>query len=910
MLRNCQLSRGVRRAGRGMSVDVPAGPQSAGGLAGQPTIAWLQAIAERHDLSISAPDDDPCVAAIVMLLNTLSREFRDYREVVAGARDAARRNAEHLAGIVRSTGEQGKLVRATGAAAAEAAKGASLMADAAAALQGFAHAAADAAADAGANLASIDGALGTLVARLADGDVPLAQMRRSTAGIAAFQTTLARLSRHAQLLAVNAQIEASHLAEAGSRFAIVAQEVRKLSASTRDSKADVAQTVAALRQATEQVALAVRDSKDATAAAGQEIAGASEALSRTREGIDEFERMVATIVDLAATQSMSIQAITSSVDQIWQHADEAADASREAARLDLDLPLERAQTRVARWTLRDANTPAIDGDAQGEFVRWIDAVINGADAGAAAGVDANSELRELVAAVRALLERVAADGRDVLRDVVQAAVAVSRNGYAWRAIFEALAGVTHEIEVVRAMVGESANAARTSVEIATGMRSLVDTIRHQYDSALQLLAGGLTRISSITGSVHKIDGFVESMGTAAARAGQIVDLIDTLSSETDLLSFNAAIEAAHAGNLGLGFGVIAEEIRSLARSTNNSTGSVSKLVASIGAMSGSLQSSIGIAAASTDAVGSNAERVRGAITTLGAAFESAMEQAADVSSTASDQTRALDRVLENVNNSGSAVETQTTSVTDRGRLELAMLGSRAHAIAARRPLGTVVERVRALTEKLCTSVEAAFESALAGGRLTPERLFDFTYHRVEDAEIASLGRLFDVSRVPESGFIPPKYATPWDALVDEALLDVLTAGWDEAVAASLSPVAIFIADLNGFFYAYPRQKIAAWTGEAVADNPGNRIKRFFEDEYTLRVVRCGLGPQADDVGPRSGYGQFRAAGCELARAENRPWGGYVYARDTNAACNEVVMALYARDMRHGTLRVCYDPNLI
>lgn len=898
----------ARRVERSMSRNVAPAPASAGSAADQATIAWLASIAERHDLSVPPPADDANATAILVLLETLSREFADYREVVAGAQDAARRNADHLGQGVRAADEQSALARATGAAAAEAGTGAALMADAAAALQGLAHAAAGASAEAGANLESIDGALGILVARLAEVDAPLAQMHHSTAGIAAFQTTLARLSRRAQLLAVNAQIEASHLAEAGSRFAIVAQEVHKLSTSTRNSRADVAQIVADLSQATDHVALAARESKDATAAVGREIAGAGEALTDSRRGIDEFERMVATIADVAGTQSMALEAIGSAVEQIRQNADEAASASREAARLDLDSLLERARTRVERWILRDGNPPGVPGD--GEFERWIACVSGGTNAAATAGVDADPELRALVVAVRSLLEGVAADQRGILGDVVQAAVAVSRSGYAWRAISEALAGVSSEIEVVRATIGESANAARTLADVATGMRTLGDTIRNTYDSALVLLAGALTRIPAITGSVHAIDGFVESMGAAAARADQIMGLIDTLSSETDLLSVNAAIEAAHAGDLGLGFGIIAEEIRSLASSTNDSTVNVSKLVASIGAMSGSLQASVGTAAASAEDVGTSAERVRAAITTLGAAFDSALERAADVSSTALDQTRALDRVLEDVNRSGSASEAQATRATDCERLELAMLGSRAHAIAARRPLGTVIERIRAFSEKLSESVETTLEAALTKGLLTPERLFDFTYHPIEGSEIAALARLFDVSRVPESGFTPPKFATPWDALVDEAVLDVLASGWDEAVAADLSPVGIFVSDLNGFFYAYPRQKIAAWTGDAATDNTGSRIKRFFEDEYTLRVVRTGLGPQAAELGARCTYDQFRAAGSELARSAERPWGGFVYARDTKVVCNEVVMALYVRDRRHGSLRVCYDPNLI
>jgi methyl-accepting chemotaxis protein len=207
-------------------------------------------------------------------------------------------------------------------------------------------------------------------------------------------------------------------------------------------------------------------------------------------------------------------------------------------------------------------------------------------------------------------------------------------------------------------------------------------------------------------------------------------------------------------------------------------------------------------------------------------------------------------------------------------------------------------------------LEATLAAALNDGRISPKRLFDFSYRRIEGNEIASLGRLFDVSRVPPSGFTPTKYATPWDAVVDEAIIDVLTAGWNEAAGSDLSVVAMFVSDLNGLFYAYPRQKIAAWTNDAATDNMGNRIKRFFEDEYTLRVVRSGLGPQAAELSTRCTYDQFRACGSNLARTPNRPWGAYVYARDTSVVSNEVVMALYARDMRHGVLRVCYDPSLI
>jgi hypothetical protein len=489
-------------------------------------------------------------------------------------------------------------------------------------------------------------------------------------------------------------------------------------------------------------------------------------------------------------------------------------------------------------------------------------------------------------------------------------VAISRNSYAWRAIAGALEAVGVEIDLVRTTVAESAAAARTSAEVADEMRLLVDAIRSQHDSALEQLDGALARISRITGSVGDIDGFVASMGAAAARADRIMGLIESLSAETDLLSLNAAIEAAHAGELGYGFSVIAEEIRSLARSTNESTLNVSRLVSTISDVSGNLQTSIGAAAASTGAVVASADGVRSAIEDLRASFESAAGRALDVSNTASEQHRALGRVLENVNRASTAFDLNAGALTDKGRMDLARIGSRAHAIAARRPLGTVVERVRALTEGLCVQVEAAIDGVVASGRVSFDRLFDFRYEEITGGRSASLARLFDVSRVPETGFAPAKYTTPWDAAVDEALIDVLSRGWEAALAANISPIAIFLCDLNGFCYAYPRQKIAPWTNDPAGDNIGNRIKRMFDDDYTMRVVRWGLGPKADGVGLRAPYEAFREARCNLERTAHRPWGGYVYARDTGIVCNEVAMGTYARNARHGTLRVCYDHNLV
>ena len=157
---------------------------------------------------------------------------------------------------------------------------------------------------------------------------------------------------------------------------------------------------------------------------------------------------------------------------------------------------------------------------------------------------------------------------------------------------EQLASITHETvegiqeqteqteQVATAMnqmtatVHEVASNANRAAESATETNQQTHTGQQLTNEAIAAMDRLAEDIEVASGVIQKVEGDGEQIGT-------ILDVIRGIAEQTNLLALNAAIEAARAGEQGRGFAVVADEVRTLAGRTQESTEEIQRMIESL-----------------------------------------------------------------------------------------------------------------------------------------------------------------------------------------------------------------------------------------------------------------------------------------------------------------------------------------
>ena len=166
-----------------------------------------------------------------------------------------------------------------------------------------------------------------------------------------------------------------------------------------------------------------------------------------------------------------------------------------------------------------------------------------------------------------------------------------------RSLAEGAAKQVASVEDIASSSRETSAMAGVNTQKSSAAGELVGREQDHFQSADALLGGMVTAMDDID--------------TAGGRISRIIKVIDEIAFQTNILALNAAVEAARAGEAGLGFAVVAEEVRSLAQRCGQAARETSELIEESIALSHSGKSKVDCVAA---AIRSLAEQSAGVST--------------------------------------------------------------------------------------------------------------------------------------------------------------------------------------------------------------------------------------------------------------------------------------------------------
>jgi len=203
----------------------------------------------------------------------------------------------------------------------------------------------------------------------------------------------------------------------------------------------------------------------------------------------------------------------------------------------------------------------------------------------------------------------------------------------------------------------------------------------------EVVARTIERIDALAGEIERAAGVIHELESESENITRVMDVIRGIAEQTNLLALNAAIEAARAGEQGRGFAVVADEVRTLASRTQESTQEIQQMIERLQSGAGSavkvMVSAREQARETVDQAGSAGE----ALSAIAGATASILEMNTQIAAASEEQAK----VAEEINRSISRI----TEVADQAMAGTEQTAQASESLARLASgLQTVVSRFR------------------------------------------------------------------------------------------------------------------------------------------------------------------------------------------------------------------------
>ncbi len=190
----------------------------------------------------------------------------------------------------------------------------------------------------------------------------------------------------------------------------------------------------------------------------------------------------------------------------------------------------------------------------------------------------SSELSRLALGFNAFIAKIQTLVADVSLSAEQVAASAQELAAVTEQTSEGVRQQQSETDQVATAMNEMA---ATVDEVSRNATSAADAAHHadeSSDKGKRVVRQAIDAIDALAGEVEKTAGVIQKLEGDSENIGAVVDVIKGIAEQTNLLALNAAIEAARAGEQGRGFAVVADEVRTLASRTQQSTQEIQTMI--------------------------------------------------------------------------------------------------------------------------------------------------------------------------------------------------------------------------------------------------------------------------------------------------------------------------------------------